>query len=170
MFERSRDRGSKVKNVLCKFFVKWTPRWSKAGLCSSRFQLGMPVLAIFAGILAILLTVRSSEAQTTPDPKSKDSTPSSTSSIKNGERLFTKYGCYECHGSQGQGSTQTGGSRIGPPQIPVSAVVSYLRHPTGQMPPYTTKTVSDEEIADIYAFLKSLPQPTPSKDIPSLNQ
>jgi len=159
-----------VKTHLCSFFAKWTPQRSKASPCSGQFHLGMPVLAILAGILAILLPLRSSEAQATPDPKSKDSTPSSSSSIKNGERLFTKYGCYECHGSQGQGSTQTGGTRIGPPQISLSAVLSYLRHPTGQMPPYTAKTVSDEEITDIYAFLKSLPQPTASKDIPALNQ
>ena len=158
-----------MKIHLCSFFLKWTPHRSKALPCSSRFYLGMPVLAILAGILAILPAVRSSEAQAAPDLKSKDSTPSSSSSIKNGERLFTKYGCYECHGSQGQGSTQTGGTRIGPPQISLSSVISYLRHPTGQMPPYTAKTVSEEEITDIYAFLKSLPQPTPSKDIPSLN-
>ena len=72
-----------------------------------------------------------------PPVESKDST---TSSIDNGQRLFTNYGCHECHGSQGQGSTQTGGSRLGPPQTPFSAFVSYVRQPTGQMPPYTTTT------------------------------
>lgn len=95
---------------------------------------------------------------------------STAANIKNGQRLFTNYGCYECHGSQGQGSTQTGGSRLGPPQIPLSAFVSYVREPTGQMPPYTKKTVSNEELADMYAFLQSLPQPPPSKTIPLLNQ
>jgi mono/diheme cytochrome c family protein len=89
---------------------------------------------------------------------------------KNGQRLFTNYGCYECHGNQGQGSTQTGGSRLGPPQIPLSAFVSYVREPTSQMPPYTIKTVSNEELADMYAFLQSLPQPPPSKNNPLLNQ
>jgi len=156
-----------MKSSLYALFVKRTPRRSKAAHDLSQFQPGKMVLA---WILAMLLVVRYSEAQSIPDPKSKDSTPSNVSGVKNGERLFTKYGCYECHGFQGQGSTQTGGSRIGPPQISLSAVISYLRHPTGQMPPYTTKTVSDEEITDIYVFLKSLPQPIPSKDIAPLNQ
>ena len=33
------------------------------------------------------------------------------------------------------------------------------------MPPYATKTASNEELADMYVFLKSLPQPLPSKAI-----
>jgi cytochrome c1 len=38
------------------------------------------------------------------------------------------------------------------------------------MPPYTEKTVSDQELADIYAYLKSLPEPPKAKDIPLLNE
>ena len=38
------------------------------------------------------------------------------------------------------------------------------------MPAYTDKVVSDQEVADIYAYLKSLPAPRPVKDIPLLNQ
>jgi mono/diheme cytochrome c family protein len=95
--------------------------------------------------------------------------PSSANS-QNGQRLYTAFGCYECHGYQGQGSSQTGGSRLGPPQIPYSGFVAYVRQPTGQMPPYTSKAVSDAQLADIYVFLDSRPQATPSKSIPLLNQ
>jgi mono/diheme cytochrome c family protein len=91
-------------------------------------------------------------------------------SAKKGERLFNAYGCYECHGYQGQGSTQTGGSRLGPPRIPLSAFVSYVRAPSGQMPPYTAKAVSSEDLAEMYAFLQSIPQPAPAKSILLLNQ
>jgi ubiquinol-cytochrome c reductase cytochrome c subunit len=35
------------------------------------------------------------------------------------------------------------------------------------MPPFTAKVVSDAELADIYAFLRSLPQP-PDADTISL--
>jgi cytochrome c1 len=38
------------------------------------------------------------------------------------------------------------------------------------MPPYTEKVVSGQEFADIYAFLKSLPEPPKAKSIPLLNQ
>ena len=94
--------------------------------------------------------------------------PSSASS-QNGQHLYVSFGCYECHGYQGQGSVQTGGSRIGPPQIPYSGFVAYVRQPTGQMPPYTVKAVSDAQLADIYVFLQSRPQAAPSKSIPLLN-
>lgn len=95
--------------------------------------------------------------------------PSSASS-KDGEHLYTAFGCYECHGYQGQGSVQTGGSRIGPPQIPYSGFLAYVRQPAGEMPPYTSKALSDAQLADIYVFLQSRPQAVPSKSIPQLNQ
>jgi mono/diheme cytochrome c family protein len=37
------------------------------------------------------------------------------------------------------------------------------------MPPYTKKVVSDRELADIYAYLQSIPQPPAAKSIPILN-
>jgi len=86
----------------------------------------------------------------------------------NGKKLFAAYGCYECHGRQGAGAAT--GPRIGPPAITLAAVLRYVRAPTGQMPPYTAKVVSDQDLADIYAFLKSFPAPAPAKDIPLLNQ
>jgi mono/diheme cytochrome c family protein len=86
----------------------------------------------------------------------------------NGKKLFAAYGCYECHGRQGAGAST--GPRIGPPAITLAAVLGYVRAPTGQMPPYTAKVVSDQDLADIYAYLKSFPLPQPAKDIPLLNQ
>ncbi len=95
--------------------------------------------------------------------------PSSANS-DNGKRFYTSFGCYECHGLEGQGSAQTGGARLGPPQIPFSGFAAYARQPTGQMPPYTSKAISDAQLADIYAFLRSLPRASPAKEIPLLNQ
>ena len=92
-----------------------------------------------------------------------------TADGKNGRKLFNNYGCYECHGGEGQGSVSTGGSRIGPPQIPFSAFASYVRAPVNQMPPYTAKAVSDAELGDIYLFLQGIGKPKAAKDIPLLN-
>ncbi|MGH9375448.1 MAG: c-type cytochrome, partial [Terriglobia bacterium] len=86
----------------------------------------------------------------------------------NGRRLFKKDGCYECHGFEAQGSPTTG-PRLGPDPIPLEVLIQYVRKPTGQMPPYTDKVISDKELADIYAFLKSLPQPPAAKTIPLLH-
>jgi mono/diheme cytochrome c family protein len=96
--------------------------------------------------------------------------PAVATNPSNGQRLFVRDGCYECHGYLGQGSTSTGGTRLGPPQIPLSAFVSYVREPTGQMPPYTAKVISNEDLAEIYNFLKTVPPPPPLKSIAILNQ
>ena len=45
-----------------------------------------------------------------------------------------------------------------------------MRQPTGQMSPYAPKVVSDAELADIYAFLRSIPPPAPGRSIPLLNR
>lgn len=87
-----------------------------------------------------------------------------------GKKVFTKDGCYECHGREGQGAAQGAGPRIGPPQLSFEAFTKYVHQPTGQMPPYTSKVVSDQELADIFAYLQSRPKAAPSKDIPLLNQ
>ena len=85
-----------------------------------------------------------------------------------GRRIYIKYGCYQCHGFEGQGSSATG-PRIGPGPIPFAAFTEYVRKPTGQMPPYTTQVMSDSELADVYSFLRALPKPRTVKSIPLLN-
>jgi mono/diheme cytochrome c family protein len=91
-----------------------------------------------------------------------------TGNADNGKRLFASYGCYECHGRQGAGAAIA--PRVGPPAISFAAFLRYVRTPTGQMPPYTAKVVSDQDLADIYTFLKSFPPPAPASSIPLLKQ
>ena len=85
-----------------------------------------------------------------------------------GRQLYKKDGCYECHGLEGQGSQSTG-PRLGPDPIPLEAFIMYIREPAGAMPVYTAKVVSDQELTDIYAFLKSLPEPA-AKNAPPGNR
>jgi mono/diheme cytochrome c family protein len=75
-----------------------------------------------------------------------------------GKHLYMAYGCYQCHGREAQGSSSTG-PRIGPNPVAFAAFARYVRQPSGQMPPYTSKVVSESELADIYAFVQALPQP-----------
>ena len=103
-----------------------------------------------------------------PPQAAAEVTPSGNA--ENGKRLFTRDGCYECHGFDGQGAQQTAAPTIGPPPLPFSAFANYIHHPAGSMPPYTTKVLSDAELADIYAYLKSIPPPPSPKNIPLLNQ
>ncbi|MES1253982.1 MAG: cytochrome c [Acidobacteriota bacterium] len=84
--------------------------------------------------------------------------PASEGDGDNGGKLLVKYGCAQCHGREGQGAP-IAGPRIGPAPLPLASFVKYVRAPTGQMPPYTEKVLSDKELADIRAFLTSRPRP-----------
>jgi mono/diheme cytochrome c family protein len=86
----------------------------------------------------------------------------------NGKQLFERYGCYECHGSHGQIVSRTGPA-LAPDLVPFEGFATYVRHPAGSMPPYTEKVVSEQDLADIYAFLQSASHPPAAKTIPLLN-
>ena len=84
-----------------------------------------------------------------------------------GKRLYMNKGCFQCHGTVGQGTIA--GVRIGPPPLSAQGLIRYVRRPAGQMPAFTEKVMSDRELTDVYAFLKTIPPPKPSKDVPLLN-
>jgi mono/diheme cytochrome c family protein len=86
---------------------------------------------------------------------------------QNGRKLFAADGCYQCHGYEAQGAAPTG-PRLGPRPIGFVQFSKYIRHPTGQMPPYTSRVIPDAALADIYAFLQSLPPPRSADSIPAL--
>ena len=87
---------------------------------------------------------------------------------ENGEQLYNEYTCSGCHGFTGE----TGlGTRLNPPRMRQARFIQYLRNPTNpeRMPPYQEPEVSDQNLADIYAFLESLPSQSPAiEDIPLL--
>jgi len=86
----------------------------------------------------------------------------------NGKRVFLRDGCYECHGYNGQGTVA--GARLAPPVLNAQGMIRYVRKPAGAMPAFTDKVLSDQEVNDIYAYLKTMPGPKPVKDIPLLDQ
>ena len=115
---------------------------------------------IFAAALFALPIARAQQASEAPP----------AGNAENGKKLFMSDGCYECHGRQGQGAAQTGAARIGPPQLSFEGFQSYVRKPSNQMPPYASKALPDQDLADIYADLRSIPMPPKGKDIPLLNK
>ena len=84
-----------------------------------------------------------------------------------GKRLFMKHNCYYCHGTSGQGGRD--GARIAQTALNLQGLTRYVRQPAGSMPAFTEKILSDRELTDIYAYLKSLPAAKAPKDIPLLN-
>ena len=87
---------------------------------------------------------------------------------ENGKRLFLRAGCFQCHGYAGQGGRA--GARIAAPKFTAEVLILYVRHPAGDMPAYTQKVLPDQELRDIFAYLKTLPAAKPSKEIPLLDQ
>ncbi|PYU23555.1 MAG: hypothetical protein DMG32_15990 [Acidobacteria bacterium] len=104
-------------------------------------------------------------AQSASAAQKADNAP--TGNAKNGKTVYTADGCYECHGREAQGGAGTG-PKLGPAPIPYAAFAYQVRSPRDQMPPYTSKVLSDAELADIYAFVQAAPQPPKVDSIPQL--
>jgi mono/diheme cytochrome c family protein len=117
--------------------------------------------AELADVYAFLKSKPSNQAE------EKSASSSFAGNPQNGKALYMSYGCYNCHGRYAEGSTATG-PRLNPVPVSLDDLVKYVRHPSGDMPPYTAKVVSDFELADIFAFLKSLPAPSKVDSIPLL--
>ncbi len=85
-----------------------------------------------------------------------------------GKTLFVKNGCYQCHNYEGHGGAA--GARLAPGPLPFRAFLAYVRAPRGDMPPYATRVMSDQELADVYAYLRSRPRPPSVAQIPLLTK
>jgi mono/diheme cytochrome c family protein len=86
-----------------------------------------------------------------------------------GKRLFLADGCFLCHGRVGEGGALNGPAPIlAKTQLPFEGFVGQLRQPINDMPAYGEQVISEMQIADIYAFVRSLPGPRPINDVPIL--
>ena len=92
-----------------------------------------------------------------------------TAGAENGKRLYLKNGCYQCHGQSGQGGLA--GARLAQTKLAQAAFVAYVRNPApGGMPPYRAQVMMDQELADVWTYIKTFPEAAPAKSIPLLNQ
>src|SRR3954463_8914284 len=94
--------------------------------------------------------------------------PAPSGNADNGKKQYLRAGCWECHGFAGQGGRD--GARLADTALSTAQLTRYVRKPTGGMPAYIDKVMTDQELADIWAYLKSMPAPKPAKDIPLLNE
>ena len=86
--------------------------------------------------------------------------------VESGAAIYRKVGCFQCHVNEAQGGAN--GPRLGPDPIPYARFAQYVRNPTGEMPPYTEKVLSAQDLADIYAFVQARPRPPAVNTIPEL--
>jgi mono/diheme cytochrome c family protein len=85
-----------------------------------------------------------------------------------GAQLFVDRGCWQCHGLAAQGGGIAGPRLANRVQVWV-AFAAYVRQPTEEMIPYTAKVLPDDELADVFAWLRSLPQPPAVESLPVLS-
>ena len=79
-----------------------------------------------------------------------------TGDAARGAELFINNGCIVCHGDQGQGLI---GPTIAQTRFTIEQVLSQYRKPRLLMPPFPEALVPDADVADIYAWLHTLPIP-----------
>ena len=84
-----------------------------------------------------------------------------------GKAAYHKNMCEACHGTAGQGTRY--GPKIAPP-LPAQAFERQVRHPRAAMPRFPAEYVSDADLADMEAWLDSLPHEKSAKDIPLLKE
>ena len=111
-------------------------------------------LAALAAGLATLATFGSSAALAAGD-------------AAKGKENFLKYGCWQCHGTMGQGSPVSG-PKLAPDPIPLEAMSSFIRNSRRAMPPYRVEVLPEADLEDIHAYLSSVPKPADYKTIPLL--
>ena len=125
------------------------------------------VLMIVVAIAGALFLARSEAAAQSTSTAPKTSAAAPAGNAQHGKTVYTADGCYECHGLVAQGGAGTG-PKLGPNPIPYAAFSFQVRSPRDEMPPYTAKVLSDADLADIYAFVQSVPQPPKVDSIPLL--
>lgn len=142
---RSRQQ-SKNASVL----VTPSPTW----LFSSA-TLATPGSALTADPRAEALTDGGRNSHSHTD-SSETSTPTPNPElVKRGQHRFYEVGCSQCHGVKAEGAV---GPEIARTDLPLDAVISQVYEPPGEeMPPFSPRAVSEEDIAAIYAYLQSLP-------------
>jgi mono/diheme cytochrome c family protein len=122
----------------------------------SRF---LRILLALCAVLGLIMGERAS---------AQDSAP--PGDVANGKRVYLAYGCFECHGRVGQGGRYNAVTpRLTRTELPFEAFKAQLREPSNEMPPYAPSVTSDKEVADMYAYLQSLPAAPPVSGIAILN-
>jgi mono/diheme cytochrome c family protein len=119
----------------------------------------VPMRQVFFAVLAVFaFLIVSAHAQTQPPAAAP------AGNAQAGKDLYLRYSCYACHGYDGHGGA---GARLVPMRMTVDRFTAYVHNPR-QMPPYSSKLLTDAQLADVFAYIKSLPLSPDAKDIPLL--
>jgi ubiquinol-cytochrome c reductase cytochrome c subunit len=122
----------------------------------------MPRLLAASALLCCALAAAGTLAQ--PDRTQR-------AAAANGQSVYMRVGCFTCHGTVGHGGAAP---RLAPGTLPLPAFTTWVRNGTPGwsfltgMPAYPAAVISDADLADVRAFLASLPAPPAPDEIPLL--
>ena len=88
--------------------------------------------------------------------------------VERGRKVYQDKWCHSCHGTVGQGGDRGAGPKIAPNPFPWEAFAHQTRRPRSSMPRYPVEVLSEQEMADIYAYISSIKPGPSAKDIPAL--
>ena len=88
--------------------------------------------------------------------------------VARGKAAYLKNMCWTCHGTAGQGGDRGSGPRIAYDVWPWEGFAKQVRSPRESMPRYAPEHVTDQDLADIYAYVASFKPGPKAKDIPLL--
>ncbi len=115
-------------------------------------------MRVLAGLTAVLFAAGGANAQPP------------AGNAAHGKELYIKFSCYACHGFSGENGP---GARLVPMKMAQAGFIGYVRNPpqANRMPSYSPKVLPDSDMADIYAYIKTIPDTAlPPASIPLLQQ
>jgi ubiquinol-cytochrome c reductase cytochrome c subunit len=101
-------------------------------------------------------------------PASAQAPAAPAGNAESGRKLYVDRACWQCHGLVAQGGGIAGPRLAGRVEV-WAAFSSYVRRPTEEMIPYTAQVLPDDELADIFEWLRTLPPPPPVESLPLLS-
>jgi mono/diheme cytochrome c family protein len=128
-------------------------------------------LLLVSGLAAALAAQPRGGAVTAPAPTSPV-----TGSAATGKALYYSYGCYACHGYNGETGARPFVGRWG--NLATEQVfIKFLRGranvaplvPSTSMPNFDDSSLSDQKAKDIYAYIRTFKSSAPDSKDPTLN-
>jgi mono/diheme cytochrome c family protein len=91
--------------------------------------------------------------------------------VENGKKVYLAVGCFTCHGRSGQGGNFNYPAPVlAKTSLSAEMLTRIVRTGPNDMPAYPAAVLPDKEVADIRAFLRSLPGRKAVEEIPLLKQ